>query len=145
MKDNKEVVVLFDSFENNGFKDASMRTIDCEIVHPVLFSHLQRNYEHELTSIHSFERQNDSPRENFHKNNKTKPGLFDEQENNIDAHNMDFIFEEVQECMNVFFDMHGRVDKPIAAISFKNVLRTEKIEQRKQTLMKEACHFVWFI
>jgi hypothetical protein len=100
---------------------------------------LQRDYEHELTSICSFERQNDSPQENFQKINKTKPGLFDEQKNSLDAHNMVVIFEDVQECMNVFVDMHGRVDKPIASISFENVLRTEKIEQRQQTLMKEAC------
>jgi hypothetical protein len=33
-------------------------------------------------------------------------------------------FEDVQECMNVFVDMHGRVDKLIAAISFENVLKT---------------------
>jgi len=65
--------------------------------------------------------------------------LFDEQEDSLDAHNMDFIFEYVQECMNVFVDMHGRVDKPIASISFENVLRTEEIEQEQQTLMKEAC------
>ena len=41
--------------------------------------------------------------------------------------------------MNFFVDMHGRVDKPIASISFENFLKTEEIEQEKQTLMKEAC------
>ena len=52
---------------------------------------------------------------------------------------MAITFEDVQQCMNVFFDMHGRVEKPIAAISFENVLRTEEIEQEKQTIMNEAC------
>jgi hypothetical protein len=51
--------------------------------------------------------------------------LFDEQENNLDAHNMAVIFEDVQGCINFFVDMHGRVDKPIASISFENVLRTK--------------------
>jgi hypothetical protein len=45
--------------------------------------------------------------------------------------------------MNFFVDMHGREDKPIAAISFVNVLRTKEIEQEKQTLMKEACFYVF--
>jgi hypothetical protein len=65
--------------------------------------------------------------------------LFHEQEDTLDAHNMAVIFEDVQECMNVFLDMHGRVDKPIATISFENVLRTEEIEKEQQTTMKEAC------
>jgi len=65
--------------------------------------------------------------------------LFDEQEDSLDAHNMVVIFEDVQECMNVFFYMHGRVDKHIASISFENVLRTKEIEQEQQILMKEAC------
>jgi hypothetical protein len=138
-KDNEEAVVLFDSFENHGFENASMGTLDCEIVHDVSFSHLQEYYEQELISIHSFESQNDSPQANFQKVNKTKSELFDEQEDSLDAHNMVVIFEDVQECMNVFVDMHGRVDKPIASISFENVLRTEEIEQEQQTLMKEAC------
>jgi hypothetical protein len=34
--------------------------------------------------------------------------------------------------------MHGRLDKPIASISFENVLRTKEIEKEQQTLMKEA-------
>ena len=65
--------------------------------------------------------------------------MFDEQEDILDRHNMVVIFEDVQECMNIFVDMHGRIDKPIASISFENVLRTEEIEQEKQTIMKEAC------
>jgi hypothetical protein len=134
-KDNEEAVVLFDSFENHGFENASMGTLDCEIVH-VSFSHLQEDYEQELISIHSFESQNDSPQANFQKFNETKSELFDEQE---DAHNMVVTFEDVQECMNVFVDMHGRVEKPIAAISFENVLKSEEIEQEKQTLMKKDC------
>jgi len=69
--------------------------------------------------------------------------LFDEQENSLDAHNMDVIFEDVQECMNVFVDMHGRVDKPIAAISFDNVLGTEEIGQEQLTLMNEVCLYVF--
>jgi hypothetical protein len=137
-KDNEEVVVLFDSFENHGFENASMRTLNCEIVHVVIFSHLQGDYEHELISIHSFESQNDSPQANFQKVNKTKPELFDEQEDSLDTHNMAVIFEDVQECMNVFVEKHGKVDKPIAAISFENVLRTEEIEQEQQTLMNEV-------
>ena len=52
---------------------------------------------------------------------------------------MTVIFEDVQVCMHFFVDMHGRVEKPIVAISFDNVLRTEEIEQKQQTLMKEAC------
>jgi hypothetical protein len=138
-KDNEEAVVLFDSFENHGFENASMGTLDCEIVHVVSFSHLQEDYEQELISINSFESQNDSPQTNFQKFNETKSELFDEQEDSLDAHNMVVIFEDVQECMNVFVEMHGKVDKPIAAISFENVLRTEEIEQEQQTLMKEAC------
>jgi hypothetical protein len=138
-KDNEEAVVLFDSFENHGFENTSMRTLDCEIVHDVRFSHLQEDYEQELISIHSFESQNDSPQANFQKVNKTKSELFDEQEDILDAHNMVVIFEDVQECMNIFVDMHGRVDKPIASISFENVLRIEEIEKKQQTLMKEAC------
>jgi hypothetical protein len=49
------------------------------------------------------------------------------------------IFEDVQECMNVFVEMHRNIDKPIAAISFENVLRAEEREQEQQTLIKEAC------
>ena len=48
-------------------------------------------------------------------------------------------FEDVQECMNVFFYMHGRVEKPISSISFENVLRTKEIEQDQQKIMKESC------
>ena len=44
-KDNEEAVVLFDSFENHGFENTSMVTLDCEIVHDVIFSHLQEDYE----------------------------------------------------------------------------------------------------
>jgi hypothetical protein len=54
-KDNEEEVVLFDSFENHGCENASMGTLDCEIIHDVRFSHLQEYYEHKLISIHSFE------------------------------------------------------------------------------------------
>jgi hypothetical protein len=58
-------VVLFYSFQNHGFENASMGTLDYEIVHDVSFSHLQEDYEQELISIHSFEIQNDSPQTNF--------------------------------------------------------------------------------
>ena len=44
--------------------------------------------------------------------------------------------------MNVFVEMHGEVDKPIASISFENVLKTEEIERRQQTLVEETCLFV---
>jgi hypothetical protein len=95
MKDNKEAVVLFDSFENNGYENGSMRTLDYEIVYVVSFSHLQRDYEHKRISIHSFESQNDSPQANFPRFNESE--LFVEQE---DTHN-------------------------IVAISFENILRNE--------------------
>ena len=72
-KYNEEAVVLFDSFENHGFENASMVTLDYEIAHFVIFLHLQEDYEHEIISIHSFESRNDSPQANFQKANKTKP------------------------------------------------------------------------
>ena len=68
-KDNEEVI---DSFENHGFEDASMGTLGCEIVHDVIFSHLQEYYEHELISISPFESQNASPQTNFQNFNETK-------------------------------------------------------------------------
>jgi hypothetical protein len=142
-KDNEETVVLFDSFENHGFENASMGTLDCEIFHDVIFSCLQEDYEQELIPLHSFESQNDSPQANFQKFNKTKLELFDEQEDSLDTHNMVVIFEDDQECMNIFVDMHGKVDKHIVSISFENVLRIEEIEQKQQTLMKEDCLFVF--
>jgi hypothetical protein len=104
---------------------------------------LQEYYEQELTPLHSFVSQNDSPQANFQKVNKTKLELFDEQIDSLGTHNLAIMFEDVQGCMNVFVDMHGRVDKPMAAISFENVLRIEEIEQEQQTLMKEACLFVF--
>ena len=55
-----------------------MGTLDSEIVHFVIFSHFQEDYEHGLISIHSFESQNDSSQEKFLKVNKTKSELFDE-------------------------------------------------------------------
>jgi hypothetical protein len=142
-KDNEEAVVLFDSLEKHGFENASMGNLDCEIVHVVRFSHLQGDYEHEIISIHSFESQSDRPQANFQNVNKTKLELFDEQEDSLDTNNMAVIFEDVQGCMNVFVEMYGKVDKPIAAISFENVLRTEEIEQEQQTLMTEACLLVF--
>ena len=44
-KDNEEAVVLFDSFENHGFENASMETLECETVHDVIFPPLQEYYE----------------------------------------------------------------------------------------------------
>jgi hypothetical protein len=45
-KYNEEAVVLIDSFENHGFENASMGTLDYEIVHDVSFSsHLKEDYE----------------------------------------------------------------------------------------------------
>ena len=41
--------------------------------------------------------------------------------------------------MNVFVEMHRKVNKPIVAISLENILRIEEIEREQQTLMKEAC------
>jgi hypothetical protein len=108
------------------------------MVHDVIFSHLQGYYEQELIFINLFESQNGSPQTNFQKFNETKSELFDEQKDSLDAHNMDVIFEE---CMNVFLDMHGEVDKPIATISFENALKTEEIKQKQQTLTKESCIF----
>jgi hypothetical protein len=133
------VVVLFDSFKNHGFENESMGTLDCEIVHDVHFSQLQEDYEHKLISFHSLESQNDNTQANFKEINKTKSEPFDEQEDNPDAHSMAVIFKYVQGCMNVFVDMQGILDKPIAGISFESVPRTEEIEQDQQTLMKEAC------
>jgi hypothetical protein len=130
-KDNEETVVLFDSFENHSFENASMGTLDCEIVHVVICSHFQEEYEKELISIHSFQSQNDNPQANFQKVSKTKSELFDEQEDSLDAHNMAIIFEYVQECMNV------------VSISFENVLGTEEIEQEQHTLMNEVCLHVF--
>jgi hypothetical protein len=69
--------------------------------------------------------------------------LFDEQEDSLDAYYMAVIFEDVQEYMNIFVDMHGQEDKPIIAISFKNVLRTKEIGQKQLTLMKDACLLVF--
>jgi hypothetical protein len=40
--------------------------------------------------------------------------------------------------MNVFVDMNGRLEKPISAISFENVLKTKEIEKEQQTLMNNA-------
>jgi hypothetical protein len=57
---------------------------------------------------------------------------------------MVFIFEDVQEGINVFVEMHGGVEKPIVAISFENFLRTEEIERGQQTLMEETCLYVLF-
>ena len=44
--------------------------------------------------------------------------------------------------MNVFVDMHGRVDKPIASISFENIPKIEEMKQEKKILVKEACFSV---
>jgi hypothetical protein len=41
-KDNKEEVVLFDSFEDHGFENASMGTPEGEMVHVVLFTFARR-------------------------------------------------------------------------------------------------------
>jgi hypothetical protein len=41
--------------------------------------------------------------------------------------------------VNIFVDVHGQADKPIVTISFENVLRTEEIEQKQLTLMKDTC------
>jgi hypothetical protein len=120
-----------------------MRILECEIVQVVNFPHLQRDYEHELTCICSFERQSDNHQTNFQKVNKTKPKLFDEQEDSLDTYNLAVISEDVQGYMNVFVDMHRKMNKLITAISFENVPRMEEIEQEQQTLMKEAGLFVF--
>jgi hypothetical protein len=98
-------MVLFESFEN-----PSMGALDCEIVHVVKFSHFLEDYEKELISIHSFENQKGSPQANFQMIDKTKPELFDEQEDSLDTHIMAIIFKEVQRCMNVFVEVHGKVE-----------------------------------
>jgi hypothetical protein len=64
-KDNEEAVVLFHSFENHGFENASMRNLDCEIVNDVHFSHLKEDYEQKLISIRSVESQNVNTQKNF--------------------------------------------------------------------------------
>jgi hypothetical protein len=142
-EDNEEAILLFDSFENHGFENASMGNLYCEIVHVGSFSHLQEDYVKELISLHSFEIQNDSPQAKFPKANKTKSKLFYEKEDILDAHTMVVIFKDVQECINVFVDMHGRVEKPIASISFYNVLGTKEIGQEQPTLMNEVFIFVF--
>jgi len=38
-------MILFDSFEDHGFENASMGNLDYEIVHDVRFSHLQEDNE----------------------------------------------------------------------------------------------------
>jgi hypothetical protein len=115
-----------------------MGILDCEIMHVVGFSHFLEDYEKELISINSFEIQNGGPQTNSDKFNETKSELFDEQEDSLDAYYMAIIFEDVQEYMNIFVDMHGQEDKPIVVISFENVLRTEEIGKKQLTLMKDA-------
>jgi hypothetical protein len=62
--------------------------------------------------------------------------LFDEKEDSLDTHNMVAIFEDVQECMDVF------VDKPIANIPFEKNLRIKEIKREQKTLVREACSSV---
>jgi hypothetical protein len=115
--ENDVVVKFLNNIDTDGgFKKVTMETLDCEI--------MQGDYEKELISIHSFESQNDSPQANFQNFNEAKSELFDEQE---DAHNMAVTFEDVREYMDAFVEMHGKVDKPIVAISFENVLKTEEM------------------
>ena len=40
--------------------------------------------------------------------------------------------------MNVFVEMHGKVEKPIVSISFENTLMIKEVEQEQQTLVREA-------
>ena len=70
-----------------------MGTLEGKMVHVVLFSHLQEDYEKELISIYSLESQSGCPQTNFQKFNETTSELFDEQE---DAHSMVVTFEDVQ-------------------------------------------------
>jgi len=63
---------------DENFENASMGTLDCEIMHFVSFSHLQEDYEHELISIHSFESQDDSPQANFQRVGEDASVLFNE-------------------------------------------------------------------
>jgi hypothetical protein len=106
--------------------------LDCEVVH-----------EKELISMYSLESQSGCPQTNFQKFNETTSKLFDEQEDNFDAYYMAVIFEDAQEYMNIFVDMHGQEYKPIVTISFEDVLRTEEIEQKQLTLMKDTCLLVF--
>jgi hypothetical protein len=46
--------------------------------------------------------------------------------------------EDVHGYMNVFFDMHRKVDKLNTSISFGKVPRTEEIEKEQKTLTKEV-------
>jgi hypothetical protein len=137
-KGNEKTVVPLDPSANHDFKNASINILDFEIVHNIIFSHLKENCDRELISIHSFERQNDSPQMNFQKFNKTKLELFDEQKDNLDAHKMVFIFEYVQGCMNVSIEMHGKMEKPIAVISFENTFTIEEVEKEQKTLVRET-------
>jgi hypothetical protein len=49
---------------------------------------------------------------------------------------MSIIFEDIQGCTNVSIDMHGKVDEPIAAISFENTFNIEEVEQEEKTLVR---------
>jgi len=42
---------------------------------------------------------------------KEKSQLFDQQKISFYAHNMDVMFEDVQECMDFFIDLHGSEEK----------------------------------
>jgi hypothetical protein len=65
---------------DENFENASMETLDYEIVHVVSFSHLQEDCEQELISIHSFESQDDDPQANFQKVGEATSVLFNEHE-----------------------------------------------------------------
>jgi hypothetical protein len=86
--------------------------------------------------------QSDSHQENFQKVNKTKPELFDEQEDSLDICNLAIMSEHDQGYMNFLVDMHKKMNELITAISFENVPITEEIEQEQQTLTKEVGLYV---
>jgi len=46
-----------------------------------------------------------------------------------DAHDVAVIFEDDQDCMNVFVNMYERVDTPIVVIPSKNIPKIKKMKQ----------------
>jgi hypothetical protein len=132
-EDNEEAIILFDSFENHGFENVSMGTLDCEIVHVDSFSHLQEDQVVGNVSFHSLENQNDRLQTKLPQLNETKSELFDEQEDSLDAHNTTVIFENVKECLDIF------IDRPVVSIFFEDDLKHNKIEQ--EVILDEDCPF----
>lgn len=61
--------------------------------------------------------------------------LFSKENISFDTKNMDFMFEDVQGCMNTFVDLHGMEKKCIVAFLFDDSLGIEDIGQHKSSVM----------